>query len=186
MGLTGHFLMGKEVYNAGIATHYVKSTQIDALTNELFQIENQTDVVKVLDKFNKEKKDEIDLSRINKTFNANTIEEILENLKKENTAWAKEQVKRLLKMSPTSLKVTLKYINLASAQKFSLQKTLEMDFNFWMHFLDDKDFYEGVRSLLIEKDNKPKWHPSSIEAVENKKIDEYFQIMSDGKKLDFF
>jgi 3-hydroxyisobutyryl-CoA hydrolase len=184
MGLTGHFLTGKEVYNAGIATHYIQSSQIDALTNELFQIEKQADIVTVLDKFNKEKKDELDLTRINKAFSASTIEEILENLKAENTLWAKEQVKRLLKMSPTSLKVTTQYIDLASSQKFSLKKTLEMDFNLWMHFLNGKDFYEGVRSLLIEKDNKPKWTPSSIETVDDKKIGKYFEITSDCEKLD--
>ena len=38
----------------------------------------------------------------------------------------------------------------------------------------DNDFREGVRALLIDKDQNPKWDPPTIEEVSDEKVKYYF------------
>jgi enoyl-CoA hydratase len=36
------------------------------------------------------------------------------------------------------------------------------------------DFQEGVRALIVDKDNKPVWNPATLEAVSDALLDELF------------
>jgi enoyl-CoA hydratase len=36
------------------------------------------------------------------------------------------------------------------------------------------DFYEGVRAVIIDKDNAPRWSPPSLDAVDPAVIDSAF------------
>ena len=42
------------------------------------------------------------------------------------------------------------------------------------------DFYEGVRALLIDKDQKPVWSPAALEDVSEADIDAYFAALDTG------
>jgi enoyl-CoA hydratase len=46
------------------------------------------------------------------------------------------------------------------------------------------DFYEGVRAVIIDKDNRPRWNPAAMESVESATIDSYFAPLLEGE-LDF-
>jgi enoyl-CoA hydratase len=50
-----------------------------------------------------------------------------------------------------------------------------MDFRLASRFLEDHDFYEGVRAVVIDKDNAPAWKPASLEALTSTAIDRYFE-----------
>jgi enoyl-CoA hydratase len=49
-----------------------------------------------------------------------------------------------------------------------------MDFRLASRFLEDHDFYEGVRAVVIDKDNAPAWKPAALAAVTPAAIDRYF------------
>ena len=40
--------------------------------------------------------------------------------------------------------------------------------------MNHPDFYEGVRAVIIEKDNKPNWLPKDIKDVSQQQICNYF------------
>ncbi len=42
------------------------------------------------------------------------------------------------------------------------------------------DFYEGVRAVLIDKDQRPRWEPAAIPGVQDADVDRYFQPLGDG------
>ena len=85
------------------------------------------------------------IGRINSIFgNANSVEEIVENLKRDQSEWSKTQLDTLFKMSPTSLKVTFK-ANQEGA-KMTLPDNLKMEFRITYRMLENHDFYEGVRA----------------------------------------
>lgn len=86
-------------------------------------------------------------------------------------------------MSPTSLKLTQRALEYGS--KHSLNDSLKMEFRMIVHLLDkdSSDFYEGVRALLVDKDQKPKWNPTQVDEVSNEKVENYFKSLINIEEL---
>ena len=75
-------------------------------------------------------------------------------------------------LSPISLKVTQRHIR--DARALDLRQTLSVDYRLACRFLDGRDFYEGVRAALIDKDGKPQWQPARLEEVTDAMVHDYF------------
>ncbi|XP_021886835.1 probable 3-hydroxyisobutyryl-CoA hydrolase 2 [Carica papaya] len=43
-----------------------------------------------------------------------------------------------------------------------------------------KDFIEGCRAILVDKDKNPKWEPSKLELVSDTFVDQYFSRVNEG------
>lgn len=80
--------------HAGIATHFCESSKIPELEKTLLSLKNTSDVDKVVQDFCPKPKSEFTfakhLDKINNIFTATSIEEILNNLEKDNSEWAKQ------------------------------------------------------------------------------------------------
>ena len=48
---------------------------------------------------------------------------------------------------------------------------------------EDSDFYEGVRAVLVDRDNDPKWNPCDLEEVTDKMVERYFSKLPDDEEL---
>ncbi|XP_017757669.1 PREDICTED: 3-hydroxyisobutyryl-CoA hydrolase, mitochondrial [Eufriesea mexicana] len=188
LGLTGDRLKGIDVLLAGIATHFVSSEKLSELKQDLLMTE-QTDVKEVLNKYQYKKlNSEFCLApymnKIETCFSASCVEEIIERLKEDNSEWAKKTLQMLLKASPTSLKVTMSAIQNGST--LNLADCLKMEYRLACAALNKtSDFCEGVRALLIDKDQKPKWNPNSLEKVTDTYIQQQFTKLFDEKELQF-
>lgn len=83
--------------HAGIATHYCESVKIPEIEKTLLALENTNDVENVINKLCPRPKSEFVLAKhldqINKSFDASSMEEILSNLEKDNSGWAKQTIK---------------------------------------------------------------------------------------------
>lgn len=187
LGLTGFRLKGKDVVKAGIATHFVESKDLDALEKELLASKNSSDVAATLDKFNvRDSSDFVlakNLKQINECFSGPTVESILAALEKDGSDWANSTLKSLAKMSPLSLKVTKKQLDLG--RTMDLRNCLRMEFRMAVHSLIDSDFKEGVRALLIDRDQSPKWKPATLAEVTEQQVDRFFGALPDGEELQF-
>lgn len=84
------------------------------------------------------------IGRINSAFGGSSVEEIMGNLKKDNSDFSKKQHDRLAGFSPTSLKVTFQQMKLGS--QLSLADCLRMEYRMALRFLEGHDFHEGVRA----------------------------------------
>lgn len=183
-GLTGQRLAGRDLFKAGIATHFVPSDKIKTLEEEILRIE-KPDLLKidrVLQKYQEQWEDEYrkefslkpHIGRINSIFGqAATVEDIVKGLEKDNSEWARKHVEILNRMSPTSLKLTFE--QLKRAKTMTLPECLKMEFRLASRVLENTEFREGVRAMLIEKDNKPKWSPAKLEEVKEVQINAYFE-----------
>jgi len=41
------------------------------------------------------------------------------------------------------------------------------------------DFYEGVRAVIVDKDNAPNWQPAEFSAVTDEDVAAYFEPLGD-------
>lgn len=185
LALTGHRLKGADVLKAGIATHFCESSQLNDLEEALMNCSNEQDIRNTLNHFSKP--DNVDFSlasvmeKINYCFSANTVEEILVRLEKDGSTWAENTINLLNKMSPTSLKVTCRELEIGKG--LNLQECLKMEYRLAFHCLENKDFLEGVRALLIDKDQNPKWDPPTLSQVTRDIVEKHFADIPEDQEL---
>ena len=48
---------------------------------------------------------------------------------------------------------------------------------------EDSDFYEGVRAVLVDRDNNPKWNPNDLKEISNEVVERYFSKLPDEEEL---
>jgi len=188
LALVGHRLKGQDCYHAGIATHLCPSAQIPDLKKELLnskphQIKDILDTF--TDKFPDKKPFSLqpDLALIDKVFKAESVEQVMENLKaNQDHKLASKALDTLARLSPTSLKVTHRQMSTGKGLD-TLKACLEMEFRVVVRCCLFPDFYEGVRALLVDKDNSPKWSPDSLPTVSEDLVDKYFQPLPEELEL---
>lgn len=189
LGLTGFRLKGRDVQKAGVATHYVESSCLEEMEKELSTCKTIDDIDRTLQKFASLFKDDSEfilqphIKQIEKAFGADTVEQIIKNLHNDASEWAMSTLKLLSKMSPTSLKVTLRQLQLGKTM--TLRECLQMEFRLAVNCVIDSDFKEGVRALLIDKDQQPKWRPNTIEKVTQEHVNKFFAPLPDKDELVF-
>ncbi|CAF0909064.1 unnamed protein product [Adineta steineri] len=191
LGLTGYRLRGIDVLHAGFATHFVPTNRLEEVERKLVEIPkaNYNSVKDVLDKSSESVNSHASFSLqdqlplINRVFSIDTknVETILERLKSDGSDFALKQLATLEKMSPTSLKLTFE--QLKRGQKLDLKDCLIMEYRLAQNTMIGHDFYEGVRAVLVDKDNKPQWKPNSLKNVSDKEIEDYFKKPSSNEDL---
>ncbi|KAJ8349666.1 hypothetical protein SKAU_G00247960 [Synaphobranchus kaupii] len=187
LALTGFRLKGRDVQRAGVASHFVDSQKISALEKNLVDLKSPSaqDVAEMLESYQKESSVDKDkpfileehMEAINRLFEASSVEEICENLKQDGSSFAQKQLEILSKMSPTSMKLTLRQLQ-AGAQ-MSLQDVLIMEYRLSQACMNGQDFYEGVRAVLIDRDHSPKWNPPTLEDVTEPFLDDCFKSLGE-------
>jgi 3-hydroxyisobutyryl-CoA hydrolase len=189
LGLTGFRLKGRDVQKAGIATHYVESSKLEELEDELTGCESDLAVSKILYKYSSLFKDSSDfvlaenLEKINQCFAGATVEQIFKNLEEDGSGWAIKTLEGMKKMSPTSMKLTHKQLELG--KDMTLRECLQMEFRMAAHCTINSDFKEGVRALLVDKDQNPKWECESIEKVSEERVASFFVPLPEHGELVF-
>ena len=78
------------------------------------------------------------------------------------------------KMSPRSLKVTLRQVQEGRRQKGDLKAGLQMEYGVVLRCMQANDFREGIRALLVDRDNSPAWSPATLQEVTQAQVDQYF------------
>lgn len=73
-------------------------------------------------------------------------------------------------MCPTSVVVTLAELARTRLERPALDAVLAADFRVAGRMMARGDFAEGVRALLIDRDNSPKWSPATLEDVASAEI----------------
>ena len=91
----------------------------------------------------------------------------------EYAGWAGETARLMRSRSPTMLSVTLR--QLERGADMSLADCFRMELGMAEHSFVQGDFVEGVRAVLIDKDNAPRWQPGRIEDVSAASIDAFFR-----------
>jgi enoyl-CoA hydratase len=88
------------------------------------------------------------------------------------SAFAAATLKTLQSRSPTSLAIALKQMQVGA--KVDFDEALRIEFRLASKIFSGHDFYEGVRTTLVDKDHAPRWKPADIDAIDAADIDAHF------------
>jgi len=120
---------------------------------------------------------------IDRCFSAESVAEIEAKLKKRGGEWAEKQLGALLKLSPLAMSITLEQLKRCANRSFEDSMTIE--YRMAQHCMrPDHDFFEGVRALLIDKDQTPKWKPPTIDGVTRAMVESHFAPVANDLFFD--
>jgi enoyl-CoA hydratase len=197
LGLTGARLGAADALYCGFATHFVAQERIADLVAALARIpwrsgDEQRQLERLLGDFAGNPglaPLAAQQEAIDRCFAAETVEAILDSLAREAAAkgpdaeWAAQTRETLLTKSPTSLKITLR--QLIVGRGFALEEALALEYRLTQHVMAGHDFYEGVRAVVIDKDQQPRWQPATLAEVDDTTVERYFTPLGE-RELRFF
>jgi enoyl-CoA hydratase len=120
---------------------------------------------------------------IDRCFGAGSLAEILDRLEAEAAAgsvFAGETAGALRTKSPLSMSIALRQMRLGAALEF--EAALALEWRIVWRMIDNPDFFEGVRAVVIDKDQSPKWRPARVDGVAEAEVDRFFAPL-DGNEL---
>ena len=107
-------------------------------------------------------------------FSAKSVPAILARLDAvQGSAFAAEAARTLRSRSPTSL--CLAFEQMRRGADLDVIAAIRTEYRLVTHIMRGHDFYEGVRAVLVEKDNRPAWQPATLDAVDPDAIREAFE-----------
>ncbi len=174
LALTGARIKGADCLRLGIATHYMPAEHVEGFKTAL--AEHPDSIAGALAHFVRDAGPapiEPHLADIDLFFGSDTVEAILEDLERDTGEWARSTLVTLGTKSPQTLKVAFR--QLAHGALFTdFADNMVMEYRIGARVVQRPDFIEGVRAVIVDKDNTPRWSPETVEAVGDDLLDEIF------------
>ena len=123
------------------------------------------------------------LAKIDRYFASDRLENILADLDAgaaDGDEWAATEAATIRRKSPTACKVSLKLLQ-ESPYQLHFVDEMRMEYGIMVRLIHHPDFREGVRALLIDKDNAPRWSPATPEEISDADIDKFFEPLPDDE-----
>jgi enoyl-CoA hydratase len=184
LALTGRPIGRADAYRLGLATHCIPAERFGEIRAGLAAADTVDPVLD--DRHEDPGPGELEAlwPAIARCFSDDTVEGIVDRLQSERGAmatWAQGVVEDLAARSPTSLKITHRHVQLA--RNLDLRATLIQDFRIACRCLEGVDLYEGVRAVLIDRDQTPRWRPGRLQDVSEAMVEAYFAPLG-AKELE--
>lgn len=182
LGLAAARIRDGDALMAGIATQAVAADDFAALA-EALEREGETDgLIAAFSRIPEPKTTAEMRMQIADWFSAETLIELTRRVESEavkGNELAASIMASFSRNSPTSLAVAFREIR--EGAKLSLDDCMRMEFRIVTRMLSGREFYEGIRAVVVDKDNKPHWQRRSIAEVSQAEIDAYFAPLPDGE-----
>ncbi|MET0545893.1 MAG: enoyl-CoA hydratase/isomerase family protein [Caulobacterales bacterium] len=177
---TGARLKGKDVLAAGIATHFIEAAKLEDLKSVSVR-----DGIRAFDKLETAAEASFapHLPVMKACFEQPTVEAIFAALDNAKDPWAAKQLADLKTKSPTTLKVAKRQMR-EGLKARSFEDNMRMEYRIAARIVRTHDFLEGVRAVIVDKDNAPKWNPATPEGVSEEMLDALFADLGD-QELNF-
>ncbi|HEX7710279.1 MAG TPA: enoyl-CoA hydratase/isomerase family protein [Sphingomonadaceae bacterium] len=209
LALTGARLDGAECLWAGLATHYLPGAalpeakaRIAEAPNEIEQVLAELDIEPPAPRLAR------NVEKIDRLFASDRLEDILAALAADPSDWAAKELKTLRAKSPLTMKVALREIARAKRRPGfdpgpleaksatgdpdpelvegrrhdAFAEEMKVEYRLASRIIMEPDFAEGVRAVLVDKDNAPRWNPAVPEGISDTKLDELFAPLAEGEE----
>lgn len=180
LGLSGERLKGADVLAAGVATHYVSSSEIATIKRGLV-----ASGLKALDACQTRAPFSLEphLDELDRCFKLKSVRGILCQLNK-GSEWARRQARKINAKSPLSLCITYRQLRMGSYIS-SFRGAMMLEYRIASRLISSHDFREGVRAALVDKDHAPDWRPKQLFQISDDLVASYFKgLGEDELKFD--
>ncbi len=184
LAMTGGRLKWADCLHVGFLSHTVESARMAELLAALCVAEHPEPV---LDAFHRDPGLAPLAARrpaIDRLFAGDDPRAILARLaaeEGEDGEWARTLAAEIATKSPTSVAIALRQVRIGGSLSF--EDGMRTEFRIVSKILTGNDFYEGVRSVLIDRDNAPRWRPESLAEVSDAEIAAHFTTVPKGGDL---
>jgi enoyl-CoA hydratase len=175
MALTGARLDASECLYLGLATHYIEQGSLEELHERILKAPGRIQgALGAAAAIAPDAKIESNMGQITKLFASDRLEDVLAALEEDGSDWAQSELATLKSKSPLSCKVSLRLLA-EGANRSSFAEEMRAEYALAGRIVRTHDFREGVRALLIDKDNNPQWDPPTPEEVDDEMLDVLFE-----------
>jgi enoyl-CoA hydratase/carnithine racemase len=190
--LTGARLKAADAVAAGIATHRVPSARFAELAEALCRADPMDAVLAGFAAPGEpgpaengkeppsQRSGDVTAHRgaIDRLFASGSVEDILAQLDAEaagpraDAPWAAGVAAAIRAKAPLSLKIAL--AQMRRGRHWSFAECMQAEFRIVSRVVYGHDFYEGIRAVIIDKDNRPRWEPESLAEVTAETVEGHF------------
>ena len=174
LALTGHRLDGAECLALGLATHYLPSAALEQAKARIAA--DPQDIVATLNDVADPAPEASILAHrehIDRLFASDELEDIYAALEADGGEWATQTLATLKTKSPQTMKVSLRLLH-EGATMATFEDEMRQEYAVGCRVVQRHDFLEGVRAVIVDKDNAPRWNPSTPEGVTGHVLDQIF------------
>jgi enoyl-CoA hydratase len=176
--LTGERFGVADAVSSGVATHRIASAQFAAVLEGLTGTVSVDAVLAAFAEPVGKGPIAQRQSAIDRIFAADRLEDILDALDREgrsnsvDAGWAQKTADVIRTKSPLSLKIALAQVR--RGKNWDFESCMRAEFRIVSRIVEGHDFYEGVRAVIVDKDNKPRWRPPTLAAVNETDVERHF------------
>jgi enoyl-CoA hydratase len=180
-GLTGERVDATDAVKAGVATHRVSSARFPDLLGALCSNVSVDAVVGAFAEPLLTAPGTVMACQpaIDRLFRGDDVEDLLAGLDAAaasgsgpDALFARAMAALIRTKSPTSLKVTLALLR--RGRMLDFDECMRTEFRVASRVAAGHDFYEGIRSVIIDKDRTPRWQPSALDEVTEADVERHF------------
>ncbi len=183
LAITGERVGAEDLIYLGLATHHVKASALDDILQELIMGEDAKEVLRDARLKPKPAPLQKMADNISAYFHVLDLADIYKVLNdNKDDSFAAKCLSTLKARSPTSMAIALKQLQTGVED---VDLVLKKDFRIAYHMIRKHDFPEGVRALLVDKDQKPSWQPADYTQIDHDEIASYFEPLPPDIELDF-
>ena len=198
LGLTGAMFNGVDAQYLGLADYLINSNAMDDIVEQLLKtnwnrdsqnhklLNNILSPLAIAEKNQPESlivKHRVIIAELTKADNVFEIYQNIidcdlsgDNEELLDSQWLEQAQKKIKNGSPLSC--ALIYQQLKQSENYTLAQCFKSELNLSLRCCQQKEFSEGVRALLVDKDRNPQWRYKKINDIDDKIIEWFFVPLS--------
>jgi enoyl-CoA hydratase/carnithine racemase len=192
LGTTGAHINGADALAMGVATHSLAAADRAAVVERLQAIawrgnpeQDHAALAAALDHLPEAALPPRQIDAVPESLHANgSVLEVAQRVRSliGRSAWVDAAVETMNRGCPASVGIVVEQLQRAPA--LTLADCFRLEMVVATHCATHRDFAEGVRALIIDKDNKPEWQFATIETLPHEYVAEHFEPPWRNNPLD--